>query len=47
MKTDYLEIAKRHIAQIDGNHSAEYIKVLSLAAIANALIAIAERMIVK
>lgn len=41
---DYLETAKRHISQIDGNHPAEYVKALSLAAIANALIAIAERM---
>lgn len=41
---DYLETAKNHIAQIDGNHPVEYVKALSLAAIANALIAIAERM---
>ena len=41
---DYLETAKRHIAQIDGNHPVEYVKAFSLAAIANALIAIAERM---
>ena len=40
---DYLETAKNHIAQIDGNHPVEYVKALSLAAIANALIAIAEK----
>lgn len=41
---DYLATAKNHIAQIDGNHPVEYVKAYALAAIANALIAIAERM---
>ena len=44
---DYLAIAKNHIAQIDGNHTYEYIMALSLAAIANALIAIAEKVVSK
>lgn len=44
---DYLKTAKNHIAQIDGNHPVEYVKAYSLAAIANALIAIAERMVKK
>lgn len=41
---DYLAIAKAHIAEIDGSHPVEHVKAFSLAAIANALIAIAERM---
>lgn len=41
---DYLKIAKRHIAEIDGNHPTDVVIAFSLAAIANALIAIAERM---
>lgn len=41
---DYLATAKNHIAQIDGNHPVEYVKAYSLAAIANALIAIAEKL---
>lgn len=41
---DYLETAKNQIAQTNGNHPVEYVKAFSLAAIANALIAIAERM---
>lgn len=44
---DYLATAKNHIAQIDGNHPAEYVKAYSLAAIANALIAIAEKVVGK
>lgn len=42
---NYLETAKNHIARIDGEHPVDFIKALSLAAIANALIAIAERMV--
>ena len=42
---DYLATAKNHIAQIDGNHPVEYVKAYSLAAIANALIAIAEKLL--
>lgn len=41
---NYLETAKTLAARINGNHPYEFIKALSLAAIANALIAIAERM---
>lgn len=41
---NYLETSKTLAAQINGNHPYEFIKALSLAAIANALIAIAERM---
>lgn len=44
---NHLETAKAQIAQIDGNHPVEYVKAFSLAAIANALIAIAERMVDK
>ena len=44
-KVNYLETAKAHIAQIDGNHPVEYVKAYSLAAIANALIAIAEKVV--
>lgn len=46
-EVNYLETAKAHIAQIDGNHPAEYVKAFSLAAIANALIAIAEKVVEK
>lgn len=42
---DYLATAKNHIAKIDGNHPVEYVKAFSLAAIANALIAIAEKVV--
>lgn len=42
---NHLETAKAQIAQIDGNHPYEFIKTLSLAAIANALIAIAEKVV--
>ena len=41
-EVDYLATAKSHIARIDGEHPAEFIKTIALAAIANALIAIAE-----
>lgn len=46
-RVDYLETAKRHISEIDGNHTVEYVMALSLAAIANALIAIAEKVVSK
>ena len=42
---DYLKTAKAHIARIDGNNPVEFVKVLSLVAIANALIAIAEKVV--
>lgn len=42
---DYLATAKRHISEIDGNHPVEYVLAFSLAAIANALIAIAEKVV--
>lgn len=44
-EVNYLETAKHHLAQIEGDHPAEYVKALSLVAIANVLIAIAERMV--
>lgn len=44
---DYLATAKNHIAKIDGSHTVEYVMALSLAAIANALIAIAEKAVSK
>lgn len=44
---DYLATAKKHISQIDGNHTVEYVVAFSLAAIANALIAIAEKVVSK
>ena len=44
---DYLATAKRHISEIDGNHTVEYVMAFSLAAIANALIAIAEKAVSK
>jgi len=42
---DYLETAKRHIAQVEGNHPIEYVKTFALLAIANVLIAMAEKMV--
>lgn len=47
IEIDYLETAKRHISEIDGNHTVEYVIAFSLAAIANALIAIAEKVVMK
>ena len=41
---NYLETAKAQMKDIEGDHAIEYVKTLSLVAIANALIAIAERM---
>lgn len=41
---NYLETSKALAARINGDHPYDFIKALSLAAIANALIAIAERM---
>lgn len=41
---NYLETAKAQMKDIEGDHTVEYVKTLSLVAIANALIAIAERM---
>ncbi len=45
ISVNYLETAKAHIARIDGDHPYEFIKTLSLAAIANAVIAIAEKVV--
>ena len=42
---EYLETAKRNISEIYGNHTVEYVVAFSLAAIANALIAIAEKVV--
>lgn len=42
-EVNYLETAKAQISQIGGNHPVEYVKAYTLAAIANALIAIAEK----
>ena len=42
---NHLETAKALAARINGDHPYEFVKVLSLAAIANALIAIAEKVV--
>ena len=42
---NYIETAKALTARINGDHPYEFIKALSLAAIANALIAIAEKVV--
>ena len=42
---NYLETAKALAARINGDHPYEFVKALSLAAIANALIAIAEKVV--
>lgn len=42
---NYLETAKAHAARINGDLPYEFIKALSLAAIAHALIAIAEKVV--
>ena len=45
IEVNYLETAKALVAQTVGDHPYEFVKALSLAAIANALIAIAEKVV--
>lgn len=46
-EVNYLETAKAQMKQIEGVHSVEYVKTFALVAIANALIAIAEKVVEK
>lgn len=46
-EVNYLETAKAQMKQIEGDHTVEYVKTFALVAIANALIAIAEKVVEK